>query len=236
MIPIRSDWLGAVGAVVLLGTGCGTETGNPEGYAVELGYNARTSQPEAVGFEPTSRVQVDAVWLRLADAHLEASCPGEPSRFDGIGLADHAGKTAAWQELAPSESEAAASYCGVGTWARVVDDGADDPAEVDGASVAITGWLQDGRSFAVQIHRDIDLAVQVDPDVDPTEASWLMTFDLATWLDADALEALSDDAIWVDDRTAVGEGIADRMLDGVQLHQDFDHDGAIDRDDVRIDR
>jgi hypothetical protein len=232
-----SDGTRAGLVLLLLGSGCGTETGNPEGATVELGYNARTSRPEAVGFEPTSRVQVDAVWLRLADAHLEPSCPGESLRFDGIGLADHAGKTAAWQELAPVEGDAvASSYCGVGTWARVIDDGSDDPEEVDGASIALTGWLQDGRPFAVQIHRDIDLGVRVDPGVDPTEASWLMTFDVAAWLDPDELETLEGDVVVLDDRSPVVDRIAERLLDGVQLHQDFDHDGAIDRADVRIDR
>jgi len=222
--------------IALLALACGTETGNPDGTMVDLGYNARTSRPEVVGFDPSSRVQVDAVWLRLADAHLEASCPGEPLRFDGIGLADHAGKTAAWQELTPAEGEGADTYCGVGTWARVVDDGSDDPLEVAGAAIALTGWLRDGRPFTVQVQRDVDLAVAVDPGVDPGEASWLMTFDVGTWLVPEELEALPDDDVFLDDGSSVGERIIARIPDGVQLHQDFDRDGAIDRDDVRIDR
>jgi hypothetical protein len=216
--------------------GCGTETGNPDGSMVELGYNARSSNPDDVGFEPTSRLQVDAVWLRLGDAHLDVSCPGEALRFDGIGLADHAGKTAAWQDLVPAEGEASSSYCGVGTWARIVDDDSDDPVDVAGAAIAVTGWLRDGRPFTVRIRRDVDLAVQIAPEVDPSEAPWLMTFDVAAWLAPEELEALPDPVVEVDDGSEVGDRIVERLAEGLQLHQDFDHDGAIDRDDLRIDR
>jgi hypothetical protein len=227
-------WVGV--ALVWGHGGCGTETGNPDGGVVELGYNARTSNPDAVGFEPTSRLQVDAVWLRLGDAHLDVGCPGETLRFDGIGLADHAGKTAAWQELVPEEGEGASGYCGVGTWARGLDDPSDDPFQVAGASMSVTGWLQDGRPFTLRVRRDVDLAVEVDPELDPSEASWLMTFDVASWLVPEELEALPDAVLELDDGGEVGRRFVDRIADGVQLHQDFDHDGAVDRDDQRIDR
>ena len=63
-----------------------------------------------------------------------------------------------------------------------------------------------------------------------------MPYDVASWLVPEELDALPDAVLELDDGSEVGRRFVDRIADGVQLHQDFDHDGAVDRDDQRIDR
>jgi len=215
--------------VLVVGGGCGTETGNPEGMSVELGYNARSSRPDVVGFDEGAEIVVDTVWLRL-DAVTLTPCDGPEATFAGLGLADHGGVEAATQVL-PVDS---ARFCGVSTRAAVAAPGPDEPEVVGGAAIVIEGRRGGGRPFVVAVDEPVDLGVLLDGAPPPSDGRWLLSFDVATWLDPDELGALPDASVEVGG-TALWS-LVDRLADGVSLHLDRDGDGSVDPGEERLDR
>ncbi len=208
--------------LLLLCAACGTETGNPEGMVV-LAYDATSSDLARASFEAGSRAQVDGVWLRLEQTTV-AVCDDDDQRFPGIGLGDHAGPEPAFQTL---DGLPDAPACGLSI-AAAPADGAGDPEGVDGAAAAVLGRLGDGRPFVVRWDEPVDLGVALDAQPLPVDGGWLLTFDVATWLDVDALEADPADSI-----TLTGDPA--RLTDGLGLVEDLDGDGLIDAGEGRLD-
>jgi len=218
----------ALVAVALWG-GCGTETGNPEGMQqVDLAYNARSSQPEQVGFDEGAEIVVDEVWLRLANVSVQP-CDRSAVGFDGLGLADHGGVEAAAQRLEVDDT----ALCGVSTLADVAAEvDAGEPEVVDGAAVTIVGHRADGQPFVVRVDTPVDLGVELAGERPPSEGRWLLTFDVATWLDAGELLALPDEQLELDGQAL--SSVVDRLADGVQLFVDLDEDGLVDPDEPQV--
>jgi hypothetical protein len=223
----RSGWL-------LLGVGaCGTETGNPE--LVVLEYNARSTDPDEVALGDGDGTTVEAVWLRLGPVELVSGCgEGEvAAATDALGFADHADPAPAVQEL---EVEAA-TVCRLETSFDVAGGApSGEPEPVAGTSVALTGVLPDARAFEVLVREPVALTLAI-PDEPVADASWLLSFDVATWIDADALVALPGDPVTasVDQNVEVWQAVIDRLQSGVQLHEDTDGDGQVDEGERRLD-
>lgn len=223
----RSVWL-------VLGVGaCGTETGNPE--LVVLEYNARSTDPDEVTLGDGDGVAVEAVWLRLGPVRLVSNCgDGEvEAATDALGFADHADPAPAVQELEVD----AATVCRLETSFDVEGAPSGEPQPVAGTSLALTGVLPDARAFEVLVREPVALTLALDDEPVPTDAHWLLSFDVATWIDADALVALSGDPVTasVDDNAEVWQAVIDRLRAGVQLHQDADDDGEVDVGERRLD-
>ena len=224
--------------LLLLAVACGTETGNPELLA--LSYNARSTEPDVVALDdagsPAEAVLVDAVWLRLGYVRLTGDCDGEPveTRYDPLGFADHGHPDAAVQALAVT----AETVCSVETSFDVLDDATGEPAPVAGTAVGLLGTLPDGRAFEALVRDPVAIALTLDDEPLPDEGSWLVTFDVATWVDADALLALPGDPVVVSDdgNVAAYDALVERLVDGVQLHHDADGDGRVDPDERRLDQ
>jgi hypothetical protein len=214
--------------------GCGTETGNPD--LLFLSYNAWTSDPEAVSLQPQQAQSVAlSVWLRLGPIRLEGDCQDEPvlSTHDALGFADHAEPGAASQELeVPTETT-----CRVET-SFEQGQAPGEPEPVAGTSVALLGELADGRAFQVLIREPVPVELQLEDEPVPADGGWLMSFDVATWLDPSALAALPGDPVVVsaDDNADVYADVLARLAPGVQLHHDEDGDGEVDPGERRLDR
>ncbi|MEZ4240748.1 MAG: hypothetical protein R3F59_32260 [Myxococcota bacterium] len=212
---------------------CGTETGNPDLLA--LSYNARTTAPAEVSLERDDPGAADAeqVWLRLGPVRLEGDCDSDPvqARYDALGFADHAHPDAAVQALAVT----AATVCRVET---SFDAGPASSTGLDAASVALAGTLSDGRAFEVLLDEAVALSFSLDDEPLPDRGGWLLSFDVATWIDADALLALPGDPVTVTaaDHADVLDALHDRLRDGVALHHDADGDGQVDPGERRLDR
>lgn len=224
----RSAWLFAQ-----LG-GCGTETGNPE--LVVLSYNARSSAPDEVALgTQTDTLSVGSVWLRLGEIALTGNCEETPVEVvrAGIGFADHADPAAFVQQL----EIRAESICTLETSLDPDAAAVGEPPEVAGTAVALVGTLSDGRAFEVLVRETIALSLVLDDEPIPAEGSWLLSFDVATWIDVGALIALDGDPVTVssDTHADVYAALVERFADGVQLHHDADDDGAVDPDERRID-
>lgn len=211
--------------------GCGTETGNPAGD-VSLLYNARSQVPELVSLEPgADTTSVSAAWLRLDPVELSLDCKGKPdATFDALGLADHAGDDA-FEQLSTIPD---GPYCALETTFVVDEEGEGIAA---GASIALEGTLADGRAFEVVVPETVDVSLDIDGAVRPDAGSWLITFDVGTWLDPDALADLPGDPVSVSptDHAAVYDTLLERIAPGVQLHLDVDGNGAVDAEDPRLD-
>jgi hypothetical protein len=227
--------IGAVAAVLLVGVACGTETGNPE--ELGLAYDARSSEPDAVGLRtPADAAEVDAVWLRLAEVTLQGDCTGDGSSrvLAGLGFADHADPAPVIQRTEVPFTE----LCGLETSFVTGPADPSEPASVAGSSVALEGVLADGRAFAVVLDEEVPVSLAL-PDVPlPETGGWLLGFDVATWLDPEALAALPDDPVRVDAATHPDllAALRDRIPLGVGLYDDLDGDGALDPDEEPISR
>lgn len=211
---------------------CGTETGNPDGE-LTLSYNARTSDPDAVSVrEDGTESRVDEVWLRLADVEFEGCVVEEVETLEGIGFADHGGEEPARQEISLTDFE----YCGLRTRFVVGAAGGEAP-DIAGSAISLRGTLSDGRAFLVRIDEEIevDLPLQEVPILQ--SPNWLLSFDVATWIDPSELLALEGDPVLVDSTTNTGAlaAIESRILAGVQVHADAGGNGQLDPGDLRLD-
>jgi hypothetical protein len=224
----------ALGSVPAL-LACGTETGNPE--ELELGYNARTTEPGEVGLQtPADGATVDAVWLRLGPVTLLGDCARAPAErtFGGLGFADHAGPEAAFQQLRVPFRSA----CGLATSLEVGPDAPADPPGYAGVALSLEGTLGDGRPFSVASETPLDLYLPL-ADVDlADQGSWLVTFDVARWLDVDALTALPGDEVRVaaDEHADELQAVLARVPEGLAVHHDADGDGQVGPDEARLDQ
>jgi hypothetical protein len=226
----RSWWV----VLVALG-GCGTETGNPE-ELLPLAYDARTTAPGVVDIGEGAATVVTGVWLGLGPVLLAGELGGErvERTFDGIGFADHAGPEVARQELevdlAQPDELRTSFVSGAPT--------GEAPAEVDGAAVGIVGTLPDGRAFSVRVDEEVAVGLELPSAALPEEGGWLLTFDLAVWLDVDAIAALPGDPVVADAITApdLVEDLVQRLEAGLALHHDLDGDDAIDPGEPRLDQ
>jgi hypothetical protein len=212
---------------------CGTETGNPE--MIPLTYNATTSAPArvAIGSSDSADVRVETVWLRLEDVTLTACDDSVSQTAPGLGLADHGGPDAALQTVELADT----TWCGLSTALRGAPDAVDEPVGIAGSAVAISGTV-DGRAFSILSTADVELDLAL-PDIPrPDDGSWLLGFDVAEWIDVDALRALPGEPIVVDADTepAFLEAFEGRLAAGVHLWADRDGDGQVDDDDERLDR
>ncbi len=216
----------APAAVLASLAACGTETGNPEA-TVEVEYNARSTDPDLVEL-------VDGVWLRIDVLALSGGCGGPADAVvPALGWADHSGADAAVQAVDVPN----VPYCTLAT-SFFADAGATGEApELQGASVALTGTLDDGRAFRVVLREDVPLELTLDDAEPPDVGAWLLSFDVATWLDLGALEALPGDPVVVDEDTnpALLDEVRARLADGVQLHHDADRNGRVDPGERRLD-
>lgn len=223
----RSAWL-----VACFG-GCGTETGNPD--LVFLSYNARSTDPEDVALGEGEGLVVDSVWLRLGPVRLTGDCDGDPveATYDALGFADHADPAAVVQELEVRTE----TTCRLETSFDVDGLATNEPPDVAGTAVALTGTLADGRAFEILVREPLALALGLDDEPAPAGGTWLLSFDVATWIDPAALAAVASDPVIVsaDENAEVYTGILDRLTAGVQLHHDADADGQVDPDERRLD-
>ena len=216
---------------------CGTETGNPD--LVFLGYNARSTDPATVALGEADgdggALGVESVWLRLGPVRLTGDCDGEPveATYDALGFADHADPAAVVQELEVRTD----TTCRVETSFDVDGAATNEPPDVAGTAVALTGTLADGRAFEILVREPIPLVLALADEPAPAEGSWLLSFDVATWIDASALGALDGDPVIVsaDENAGVYGAVVDRLQAGVQLHHDTDDDGQVDPDERRLD-
>lgn len=229
-MPLSKCLLPAVALGLMLA--CGTETGNPDGELI-LSYNARTSNPDQVAIrEDGTESRVDEVWLRLDDVHLDGCFVEEAEVLPGIGFADHGGADAAQQDIALTDLE----YCGLRT--RFVLGGAgEEDEDIAGSAIALRGSLADGRSFLVRIDQEIELDIALGEVAIVLAPEWLLSFDVAAWIDPAELDALEGDPIVVDAAThaEVLQRIQARIVSGVQVHADVDGNGQLDPGDARID-
>lgn len=217
--------LGTITTGLLIAGACGTETGNPEG-TVELQYNARTTDPSVALLTSTgSTLTVDAVWLRLDPVEL-APCDDTPVELDALGLTDHSGADSAVQTFeVPDET-----YCGLTTSVSVAGAMGSEPAVTDGASIAITGTLSDDRRFEIVVDTPQAFASSLDDEPLPSDGAWLITFDVGTWIDAAAMEALAGDPVVVSATENPGElaAVVGRLAGGVTVHLDENANGVVD--------
>jgi hypothetical protein len=212
--------------LVALGA-CGTETGNPE--LLEFEYNATTTDPARVGLRADAGFSVEAVWLRLADVSF-TDCDGvERGTLTGIGLADHGGEEAALQALELPD----VPYCGIATALFPEPDATDEPERVAGSAISLSGRLSDGRAWFLTVHRGIPLDIALDGASLPEDSAWLLAFDLATWLDPEALDALPGDPLVLTEAShpALIDAFVARLPAGLLVHEDRNGNGRIDEDE-----
>lgn len=231
MSPRTLALLGTATVGLLVAAACGTETGNPEG-TVELQYNARSSSPFVTLTASAGSLSVDAVWLRLAPIALEPCSTDEPVMVDALGLTDHSGADAAVQLVKVPDVD----YCGITASMEVGPADAGAPVVTAGASIALTGTLADGRRFEVVVptEQTFDMVLLDEPL--PAAGSWLLSFDVGTWLDRAELDALPGDPVVVDGATNAGAlaALTGRLADGIALYLDEDGSGTVDADEPRL--
>lgn len=222
----RNVWL-----LVCLG-GCGGGAIEPD---FVLSYNARTSKSGVILGEQADRFSVSSVWLRLGEVTLTGDCGDAPieTTTDALGLVDHVDPAAEVQHL----DVEASTICALDTTLVVDPEATDDPEEVAGAAAALLGTLADGRAFQVLIREEIPLSLVLADEPVPATGNWLLSFDVAAWLDAKALAEPSGFPIIVSSNTNPGiyAGILARLIYGVQLHLDADNDGQVDVTERRLD-
>ncbi|MEQ1565539.1 MAG: hypothetical protein ABMA64_07875 [Myxococcota bacterium] len=206
---------------------CGTETGNPEELAFE--YNARSSAPEVIGLRsPGSAARVDSVWLRLGPVELTGDCDDERGErsYVGLGFADHADEQPALQQLlVPFDTT-----CSVALSLEPDASATGEPAGVGGAALALQGTLADGRPFLVRSDEPMAWSFPLRDEPVPEAGAWLLSFDVAEWLDEGALAAVPGDELTVSatENPALLDALLDRVAGGLTLHLDDDRDGGID--------
>jgi hypothetical protein len=206
---------------------CGTETGNPE--ELDFEYNARTSAPERIGLRsPGSAAQVDSVWLRLGPVKFTGDCDGQRGErtYAGLGFADHADDEPALQQfLVPF-----GSTCALSTTLEADPDATAEPAALGGAALALQGTLVDGRPFLVLSDEPMEWSFPLRDESVPETGAWLLSFDVAEWLDEGALATLPGEALRVTatENAEVLDALLDRVEGGLTLHLDDNSDGHID--------
>ena len=201
-----------------------------------LAVNARTSTPNTIGLGTyVDRVSVGSVWLRLGEVTLTGDCGAEPveTTVEALGLLDHADAAAVTQKL----DVAADTICTVDTTLEIDPEATDEPEGVAGTSVAVLGELVDGRAFEVLIREEIPLSLVLEDEPVPDAGTWLLSFDVAAWLDPAGMSAVSGFPITVtaDTNPALYSGLLARLVYGVQIHLDADDDGVVDPTERRID-
>lgn len=201
-----------------------------------MAYDVRTSAPSTVAIgTQTGRLAVTEAWLRLSPPAFVGDCEFAPLESNGpaIGFVDFAASEPIRQELTfPTRS-----ICTIST-AFVPDlEATSEPIEISGTAAAILGTLPDGREFQVLIREEIPFELVLESELVPEEGTWLLSFDVAAWLDIAQLEAVSGFPVIASADTNVGvySGILARLVYGVQLHEDLDDDGQVDLDERRLD-
>lgn len=234
-------------ALAVLSGACssGTETGNPS-LTGSLSYTGYSSKPDQYGVrEAGSVATVTNAWLALDVVKISPSgdCNidgGDPFTVPALGVGDHA---AGNHNFTPYKAEA-------GRFCRVVllfdraspligDEG---PDELGGGSLLIVGSLADGTPFTIASISTplIQLRADAAPGfaLAPEEASTLMTFDFAAWLEGVDFAAAerSDGAIMISPTSnselllSFEEGLAA----GIALYRDRDADGLLEPDAERL--
>lgn len=221
----RSAWI-----LACLG-GCG-----PKYPDLLLGINTRTSQPSTVVLgEQADRLSVSSVWLRLGDIAITGDCGTIPVEtvWPGLGLVDHADAAAVKQTLETGVETA----CLVETSLVADPEATDDPGDLAGASVALLGNLPDGRAYEIYVRETIPLSFTLEREEIPEPGSWLISFDVAAWLDEASISAVSGFPIVSDAETnpAILSGMMARLPYGIQMHLDANDDGQVAVDERRID-
>lgn len=209
----------------------GTETGNPEELTFE--YNATSSDQARVRLgESTGGISVDTVWLRLGDVEF-VDCNDEVrGTLTGIGFADHGGEEAALQNLTLPD----VSYCGLRTQLFDTEGSPDEPAEISGSALSLSGTLADGRPFRVTIDEPIPIQLALPQARLPGENAWLIAFDMAAWLDGDSLDNVPGDEVIVDaeNHQWLLESFINRVSNGTSLFVDEDANGQVDEGEEEI--
>jgi len=189
--------LGALGALGALASGCaGTETGNP--YTAALTYGARSSDPAAVGIDPSggAPVIVESVWMSVAELHLDefggcALPSGPPS--DGPRVVEL---------VSPGEpvrpALASGAYCG----ARVVTGLATAPLpggappELAGATLVLSGRVG-ATPFVASVDMPRTLTLLTDAGaflLDGDHPALVLALDVAPLLSGIDLASIAPDA------------------------------------------
>lgn len=210
--------------LLLIGIGCGTETGNPE---LTVAYNSTTSAPARVSLDATAgTTSVERLWLRLDAVEFDDCDGAAQASLDALGFADHAGPEAARQSLELPEVR----YCQLKTRLFAVDPPSDEPTAVAGSSVAVSGTLPDGRAFELVSFTEVPLTLTLDMNSLPDEGAWLITFDLATWLDPIDLASLPGDPVRIDAATqpALLEQFLSGLAGGIEVIEDTNDNGHFD--------
>jgi hypothetical protein len=220
-------------AFILAGIGGCSGKDDP---AFVLAYDVRTSAPStvALGTQP-GRLAVSEAWLRLAPLGFVGDCEFAPLESDapGIGFVEFVESEPVAQTLTfPTRS-----LCTISTALVPDPEATDEPIEIAGDAGALLGTLPDGRAFEVHFREEIPIELVLENELVPEEATWLLSFDVAAWLDIGELEAVSGFPVIVSADTNVGiySGILARLIYGIQVHEDLDVDGQVDLDERRID-
>jgi hypothetical protein len=236
--------LALVVAVAALAAGCeGTETGNP--FQVELRADAHSSDPTAIAVGAGGAVVVSQAWLALdpIDIAPAADCgaAGEVSQPPDFGTADHAAAGATLEEFELAEGD----YCGAllpfTRAALPLPAGA--PAELEGASVVITGEIAaTGTPFRLVSRQERTVDVHALGDgfgLRADQPGLFLGFDVATWfagVDLAAAELDGEGVAVIDDASnpdLLGAFEAD-LAAGIELYRDLDRDGSVDAPDDEL--
>lgn len=220
--------------LLLLLAACGveqdpvTETGNPE---MTMAYRARSSAPEAVGFDGSAAVQLDAVTVSIGRVRFvegeDCDAPGEVEH-DAPGLVADL-----LQEPQPVVFEVGeAAYCRV----RVRFDQAD---ALDDATFVLEGARSDGVPFTLvsDATPEIDLRSRSTPfTLSDARADLVMALDVAPWLADVDLDAatVADGTILVDahENRDLLDAFEDAVEAALGLYDDPDQDGEVSEDDA----
>jgi hypothetical protein len=220
-------------AVIASAACTGTDTGNP--YPQRLTVSAHSSDTGAFAVRiPDGGGVVAEAWLSLDPLGLiadgDAACDTGIAGGDGpidLGVADHgAGDTTLDITLT------AGDYCAMTLpftlAAAPLPAGA--PAELDGASITLTGTTAAGTDFVIasDLTAEITLtgpgALAFDEDLGPL----FLGFDVAAWLAGVDIDGAGADPVLIDPAINA-DLLADfeaNLAAGVELYRDLDGDGA----------
>lgn len=235
----RATILTTLTASMALSACTGTSVGNPEDGEVTLRVETLPAgQTTAPGEQRSARAQAlttaSGVTIDEARVHLKAVL----TRGEGCGKADEREAGVGITAGLISAGEAGGGELGLdmpsGQYCQIRITLAPDAD----ATVHVSGKRADGEAFTISSDLDRQLIFnrgqQQKLEINPGEDTLLiLTFDVSSWIDADALNARATDALTISPATAP-DFIAKfdkAVLDSVALAKDADADGVSDAEE-----
>jgi hypothetical protein len=216
----------------------GTETGNPS-FMGSLGYAAYTSDASVAALSKRDgAANVEQAWIVLGDVRFvegDACTSAENGELaaKGIGIGDHATGHTERSDLELPEGR----YCGVSFPLIVAGkDVGTAPMQLARHSIVIVGKRDDGIAFELRSTLAKDLFLEAPRggfEMDDTDGSVLIGFDVATWLSAvelDRADAGSDGSVLIDatHNPDLLDEFDRNVQRGVALYRDANASGKVD--------